>query len=137
MKANRSWHLFSGLVGIVAGLWGVIVVLLFVFSQITMGSGNTSLLLSLGAYGVAGIYLGLQLAFFVGAIVVSFLEISSYPSPDRKWLLLLAVLSILLIVINLIPGSTMGLLVLPASVGVLASSLLFLATRPDNNQQAA
>lgn len=137
MKANRSWHLFSGLMGIVAGLWGVIVALLFVFSQIAMGSGNTPLLPSLGAYSVAGIYLGLQLAFFVGAIVISFLEISSYPSPDRKWLLLLAVLSILLIVINLIPGSTMGLLVLPASIGVLAASLLFLATRPDNNQQAA
>lgn len=65
-------HLPGGLVGMLAGLWGSIMVLLFAHSQVNMISPGTPLAIVFTASGVGFLYLGVQLTIFISSIASAF-----------------------------------------------------------------
>lgn len=125
MKASQTDKkmMLGAIIGLLAGLWGIVVVLLFAVSQIEMISPDTPLNLILQSNGLGFLYLTVQLVVFAILSVVAYSAIVRSPS-SSVWPNFFILVSILFIALSLIPGSTVGIPVLPAGVGMLASGLL-------------
>jgi hypothetical protein len=111
------------IIGLLAGLWGIVVALLFAVSQIQMISPDTPLNLVVQSNGLGFLYLTVQLVAFALLSVVVYAAIVRSPY-SSMWPNFFILVSILFIALSLIPGSTVGIPILPAAVGMLASGLL-------------
>lgn len=125
--------LLGGLISILAGLWGIVITLIFTFSQIRMISPRTPVSVVLQSQSLGFLYLALHLVIF------AFLTITAYSAirmrPGRNiWSKVFIPVSIVLIGLSLIPGSTIGIFILPAAVGLLVGGV-FLRTSEIRYQQ--
>jgi hypothetical protein len=112
----------GAIIGLFAGLWGIVVTLLYAISQIQMISPGTPLNLVLQSNGLGFLYLALHLMGFALLIFVAYSAMTRRPYRN-VWPNLLILFSIVFIGLSLIPGSTIGISILPAAVGMLASGL--------------
>lgn len=115
--------LFGSLVGISAGLWGIIVTIIFILSQIQMISSGTPMNIVLRTYGMGFLYLAMHLIVFIISTILAYLAITARLL-KKTWSKLLILVSIVFVGLSLIPGSTIGLFIIPAAAGLLASGLL-------------
>ena len=115
--------MLGAIIGLLAGLWGIVVPLLFLTSQIQMISPGTPLSLVLQSDGLGFLYLALHLVTFALLTIVSYSAINRRPHRN-VWPNFFILGSILFIGLSLIPGSTIGMPILPAAVGMLASGLI-------------
>ena len=115
--------MLGAVIGLLAGLWGIVVTLLFAISQIQMISPGTPLNLVLQSDGAGFLYLALNLVAFILLTIIAYSVITRRPYRN-VWPNFFILVSILFIGLSLIPGSTIGIPILPAAMGMLASGLL-------------
>jgi hypothetical protein len=118
--------MLGAIIGLLAGLWGIVIALVFAVSQIQMISPNTPSNLVLQSNGLGFLYVAVQLVAFAILIIVAYAAIARRPY-SRVWPNFFILVSILFIALSLIPGSTIGIPILPAAVGMLASGILLKA----------
>lgn len=115
------------LLGTVAGLWGNVVILVFVLSQIRMLSPGTPWAVVREAYGQGFLFLAAHwLAFTFGIAVSAPAIVGRRPRRRREWGLVL--LSVILVAVSLIPTSTIGGFVLPGTLGMLLGGVVLVAS---------
>lgn len=124
-RGNRGK--FSSLMGIVSAVWGIGITSLFLASQIRMDFPGTPMsILEFDSGGL--LFLGFHLAAFILLLLIAFSSLNS-KSQNPVWSWLVIGLSIILIGVCLIPGSTIGFPLLPGAVGMLVSGLLWSLSR--------
>lgn len=115
--------MLAGFIGVLAGVWGIVITILFMVSQIRMILPGTPLNVILGSDSGDFLFLGFHLAAFVLLLIIAISVIRSN-SQSIFWAWLVIVLSIIIIGLSLIPGSTIGFPILPGGVGMLVSGFL-------------
>lgn len=114
--------MYGGVIGVLAGLWGIVVTLIFTLSQIQMISRGTPVKVVLQSNGVGFLDLALHLVAFALVTIVAYSALT-VRLHRNIWSKLFILISIVFIGLSLIPGSTIGMSILPAAVGILASGL--------------
>jgi hypothetical protein len=115
--------LFGSLIAILAGLWGIIVTIIFTLSQIEMISSGTPVNVVLRSYGLGFLYLVMHLIVFVIVTIFAYSAITARLLKNT-WSKLIILVSIVFVGLSLIPGSTIGIFILPAALGMLTGGLL-------------
>jgi hypothetical protein len=127
--STRRW--LGSLLGLLAGLWGVTVILIFAVSQARMIAPETPLEIVLGSDGGTFLMLGLQLVGYVVCGTIALLA-GLHKIRNIHWLRLMLLLSLAFLGLSVIPFSTLGAFNLPAAAGALASSFLLMAAAGDH-----
>ena len=133
-SSTRRW--LGSWLGVLAGLWGVTVIVIFGISQAYMIEAGTPWEIAWVIEGPAFVVLGLHLLGYVACSAMALLA-----GIDRvrniNWLRLMLSLSLAFLGLSVIPFSTIGPFNWPAAVGLLASSLLLLATPGESEARPA
>jgi hypothetical protein len=127
VSRSNTWCWLASVLGMLAGLWGLIVMVVFGVSQFQMIGLGTPLEIVLGIEGPAFLVLGLQGVGYATCGTIAFLA-GIRKLHNARWLWLMFLLSLVFLGLSVIPFSTIGPIDLPAAVGLLISSLLLMAS---------
>ena len=117
----RYW--LGAVLGLLAGVWGVTVMLVFALSQVRMIGPGIPIAVVFDIEGGGLMFLGLQ-AFGYAACAAMALLSAANKVRHRRWLWLMLAFSLVTLGLSLIPFSSVGLFTLPAALGLLASCLV-------------
>lgn len=126
-RSNKHRNIGAWL-GILGGLYGIVVTLIWIANQAHMASGTPLSILILGFYGRGLVFLASHLALFIAALLSGVRAMLAKPL-DTPWLRLLVAFSLVYTCLSLLPFSTVGFSMLPGAAGSLVSNLLLLRSK--------